>query len=300
MFFSKRKNDANILKEIYKKDRLVRYSSFLLGLFIIAFAFNVFILPNNIVYGVGGIAVILKNMYNFDPATVILISSLLLLVLSLIFMGVDKTSHTVIGSLLYPLFVKLSEWIIPLVDFENTETFIVIIYGAILTGFGLGLIFKAGFTTGGTDILNQIVAKYFKLSIGNSMFFTDGIIILCGFFVFGWQDFMYSVLAMYIISVMTDKVILGISQSKAFYIITDNETSVKKYVLDHLSHGVTVIEARGGFTGNFQKMILCIIPTREYFKAKEGIQALDPNAFFLVTDAYEVSEGMFYKKDKKR
>ena len=94
---------------------------------------------------------------------------------------------------------------------------------------------------------------------------------------------------MYIIGIMTDKVILGISESKSFYIITEHETEVKKYILHNLSHGVTVLEARGGYTGNMLKVIMCIIPTKEYFKVKEGIKTIDPNAFFLVTDAYEVS-----------
>ena len=73
------------------------------------------------------------------------------------------------------------------------------------------------------------------------------------------------------------------------YVITAHETDIKKYILNNLSHGVTVLDARGGYTGNVMKVIMCIIPTSEYFKAKEGIQSIDPNAFFLVTDAYEVS-----------
>ena len=90
---------------------------------------------------------------------------------------------------------------------------------------------------------------------------------------------------------MTDKVILGISSSKAFYIITEHETAVKKFILNNLSHGVTVLEGRGGYTGNNQKVIMCIIPTKEYFIAKEGIHEIDPEAFFLVTDSYEVYGG---------
>ena len=90
---------------------------------------------------------------------------------------------------------------------------------------------------------------------------------------------------------MTDKVILGISQSKTFFIITEHETAVKKFIIDNLSHGVTVIDSRGGFTGNVQKMIMCTIPTKEYFIFKEGLQSIDPNVFFMVADAYEVSGG---------
>ena len=295
--FNFKKEKKDVIKEIYKKDRLKRYASFLIGILIVALAFNIFILPNDIVYGVSGLGVIFKRTMNIDPSLVILIGSVILLILSYLLMGKEKTANSVVGSLLYPVFVKATEWVIPLVDLGETEPVLIAIFGAAISGFGLGLIFKSGFTTGGTDILNQIVSKYFKMSVGNAMFFTDGIIIAISLFVFGWQKFMYSIVSIVVISIMTDKVILGISQSKAFYIITDHETAVKKYILDHLSHGVTVLEARGGYTGNMQKMIMCIIPTKEYFKVKEGIHSIDPNAFFLVTDAYEVSGGVITKNE---
>lgn len=293
MFFKIRKKtvDPNILKIIYHKDRIVRYANFLCGLFLVAIAFNVFLLPSKVVYGVSGIAIILNKLYHLDPSFVILVGSILLLILSYFFLGKEKTSNTVIGSLLYPAFVKLTEPFIEMIDLGNTEPVVIALFGAIISGFGLGMIFKAGFTTGGTDILNQIVAKYFKMSVGNSMFFTDGLIVGVSFFIFGFQKFMYSVLAIYLISVMTDKVILGISNSKAFYIITEHETEIKKFILNYLSHGVTVLEGRGGYTGNRQKVIMCIVPTKEYFVLKEGIKNIDKEAFFLVTDAYEVAGG---------
>lgn len=290
MFFRK-KLDENIIKNIYKKDRLLRYSELILGIVIIAMAFNVFILPNEIVYGMSGLGVILNHVLHWDASVVIMIGNLALLGLSYILLGKEKTANSVLGSILFPIFIKLTETVSQYINISNTDPLLFTIFGAVLTGFGLGLVFKAGFTTGGTDILNQIVSKYGKVSVGNAMFVTDGLLICGGVFVFGWTKLMYSLLSLYIISVMTDKVILGISQSKAFYIITDHETSVKKFIMDHLSHGVTVLDGRGGFTGNHQKVIMCIIPTKEYFIAKEGIREIDPNAFFLVTDAYEVSGG---------
>ena len=291
MIFKKQTEDVSILKSIYKKGRLTRYCQFIIGIFLVALAFNIFILPNDIVSGVSGLGVIFYRTLGIDPSLVILIGSVILLILSFILLGVDKTKNSIIGSLLYPVFVKLTENIAQFVDLGSTETIVIVLFGAVITGIGLGLIFKAGFTTGGTDILNQIVSKYCKMSIGKAMLFTDGTIILVSLFVFGWQKFIYSVILIYIIGVMTDKVILGISQSKAFYIITEHETSVKKFILNHLSHGVTVLEGRGGYTGNNQKVIMCIIPTKEYFLAKEGIHQIDPDAFFLVTDAYEVYGG---------
>lgn len=291
LFKRKHRSDENIIKDIYKKGRLKRWAEFLLGVLIVAIAYNLFLLPAKVVYGVGGLGIIFNSLFKIDPSLVILVSSVILLFLSLILLGKEETKKTVIGSLLYPVFVKLTSSVGQIVDLSNTEPLLIVLFGAVISGFGLGLIFKAGFTTGGTDILNQIVSKYFKMSMGNSMFFTDGIIILSSVFVFGWTKIMYSIISLYIISIMTDKVILGISNSKAFYIITDHEEEVKKFVLKHLSHGVTILDAKGGFTGQNQKVIMCIIPTKEYFIAKEGIHEIDSNAFFVVTDAYEVSGG---------
>jgi uncharacterized membrane-anchored protein YitT (DUF2179 family) len=281
--------EDNVLKLIYKKDRLIRWAFFLLGLLLISVAFNVFILPNNIVYGVGGLGVILYRTNGIDPSLVILIGSIILLILSYFTLGWEKTRNSIIGSLLYPVFVKLTGPLSGYLDFGATETIVTVICGSVLNGFGLGLVFKSGFTTGGTDILNQIVSKYFKLSIGKAMLFTDGIIVAIAMFVFGFQKFIYSIINMYLIGFMTDKVILGISESKCFYIITEKEDEIKEFILKNLSHGVTVLEARGGYTGNKQKVIMCIIPTKEYFKTKEGIKTIDKDAFFLATDAYEVS-----------
>ena len=256
-------------KNFFNKARIVRTFTFLLGILIVAFAFNIFILPNDIVFGVSGIGVILKRLLNLDPSLVILIGSVLVLLLSFVFLGYERTKKSIVGSLLFPLFVKLTEWMIPYIDLGSTEPFLLAIFGAAISGFGYGLIFKAGYTTGGTDILNQIVAKYFKMSIGNAMFFTDGLIIFASLFIFGWQKFMYSIVSIILISIMTDKVIIGISQSKIFYIITDHETAVKKFIIEFIHHGVTVIETRGGFTGNVQKMIMCTIPTKDYYLFKE-------------------------------
>ena len=292
--FKKEKKD--ILKEIYKKDRLTRYTFFVLGVLIVAIAFNIFILPNDIVFGVSGVAVIFKKLFGTDPSLVILIGSLILLVLSYILMGKEKTTNSVVGSLLYPIFVKLTEWLIPLVDLGTTEPFLIAIFGAAISGFGFGLIFKSGFTTGGTDILNQIVSKYFKMSIGNAMFFTDGLIIFASLFFFGWQKFMYSIVSICVISVMTDKVILGISQSKAFYIVTNKEEEVRHFMLSITDGGVTLIKAKGGYTNDNVTMLLAVIPTRQYYFVKEGLSEIDKNIFFLVCDAYEVShKGIGYE-----
>lgn len=287
----KKRENSNIIKAIYKKDRLIRISQFLLGLFIISAAFNLFILPSQIVYGMSGIGIILNKVCGVEPSTVILIGDILLLILSFIMLGYDKTKSSILGSLFYPIMVKLTAFLPNYIDVGGSEPLMMTLYGAVLSGFGLGLIFKAGYTTGGTDVLNQIAAKYLKMSIGNAMLITDGLIILGGVFVFGWTQVMYSMISLYIISMMTDKVILGISQRKAFYIVTNEEAKVKNFVMEELKHGVTELRAAGGFTGKNKAVLMCIIPTSEYYSFKEGIHQIDKNAFFVVTDAYEVYGG---------
>ena len=291
LFHKKKLFDENIIKNIYKKDRFVRYVQFLVGSLLVALAFNLFILPNQITYGMSGIGVILNSLFGLDPSMVILIGSGILLVMSYFLLGKEKTMNSILGSIVVPILMKITEFVPEYIVIETTDPFVLVLFGAVITGFGMGLVFKAGYTTGGTDILNQIVAKYAHMSVGNAMYFTDGLIVCSSFFFFGASTMLYSMISLYIISIMTDKVVLGISNAKAFYIITDHETAVKKFIMNHLSHGVTVLDGRGGFTGNHQKVIMCIIPTKEYFIAKEGIHSIDPDAFFLVTDAYEVSGG---------
>ena len=289
--FNKKINPDDLVKYVYSKKRLVRYAQFLVGVLILAVAFNLFVLPTNVVYGMGGIGVILKKIYDIDPAITILIGEIVLLLVSFAALGLKKSKNTIIGSLLYPVVVKLTEGISTYVDVGTAEPLVMVLFGAVLSGFGLGLIFKAGFTTGGTDILNEIVAKYAKKSIGTSMFWTDGVIILAGVFVFGWTKLMYSLISLYIISIMTDKVMLGISQSKAFYIITNKDVEIKEFLMKELNHGVTTLEGHGGFTGNHQPVLMCVVPTSEYFIFKECIHSIDPQAFFVVTDSYEVYGG---------
>ena len=284
----RRKEKAGLLKDVYDNSREMRFMQFIFGILITAMSFNLFILPCNIVYGVSGIGVILNKTFGITPSVVIFIGEMILLVVSFIVLGFQKTKNSIIGSILYPIFVYLTAWMPNYIEISMQEPLVVALFGAVISGFGYGLIFKSGYTTGGTDILNQIVSKYGKISIGNAMLFTDGLIILAGVFTFGVTKAMYSIINLYIISIMTDKVMLGISSTKAFYIITEKEEEIENYILKELGHGVTVLQAKGAYTGHKQSVLMCVIPTREYFLVKEGIHEVDHDAFFVVSDAYEV------------
>ena len=286
-FFSKTKS----LKS-KAKNNVTRYLTFIFGCFIVASAYNIFLTSTKIVPGgVGGVAIILNKIFEIDNAIIILIADIILLVLSYFILGKEKTRNSILGSLLFPLAVFLTENINVWFEIDTSQMLLSAIFGGVCYGFGAGLVFKSGFTTGGTDILNQILSKYLKTTIGKSMLMSDGLIVCTSAFIFGPIHLMYSLIVLYIISLLSDKVILGISDNKAFYIITDEEEKVKDYIIKNLSHGVTIIKAKGGYLGEKENVLMCVLPTKDYYKLTEGIKEIDKEAFFLVTDAYEVFGG---------
>lgn len=279
-------DESKVSSIINKKNLILRYLMLISGVFIYACAYNLFMVKNDIVSGgFSGLAIITKNI--ISPSLFIFIVSMLVLILSLITLGKEKTMASAIGSLIYPLFIKLTSNIGNYIPIENKDLLLIAIFAGVCCGIGSGLVFKVGFTTGGTDILNQIVSKYAKVSLGTSMYVTDGIIVLLGGFFFGWTKVLYSIILLYIMSLIADRVVLGISSNKAFYIVAEREDEVKDYLLNTLGHGVTILEGKGGYTNARQKIFMCVIPTREYFKVKEGLEEIDNKAFFIVTDAYQ-------------
>lgn len=290
--FHKKENNINILATIEEKYKLIRYVEMIIGILIVAFAFNIFLLPNDIVFGgVSGLSIIVKDYLPIEPSTFILISSLLLLVVSYIFLGKEKTKGSIVGSILFPIFVNLTANLNQYINIDNSNILLSVIFGGILYGFGAGLVFKAGFTTGGTDIINQIVSKYAHVSMGNAILMSDGIIVLAGGFFFGITKLMYAIIVVYISGLITDRVLLGISNSKAFYIITNEDEKIRDYLLNELHHGVTIFSVKGGYTHKKDEVILCVVPTNEYYRVKEGIREIDDQAFFVICDAYEVFGG---------
>ena len=289
--FSK-KNNLEILEKIHSKSNVKRHIEFCIGCLIVAISYNLFLAPNDLVSGgVSGIAILLNHIFGFENSNTILIGNIILLIVSYFLLGKEKTKATILGSILYPLFVKLTANIGSIINIDTNELLLAAVFGGVLNGFGAGMIFKAGFTTGGTDIINQIISKYFKVSIGKSILLIDGLIVLSSAFIFGPTRLMYSIIILYMVSLMSDRVILGISDSKAFYIITDEEVKIKEYILKYLNHGVTVFNAKGGYAKERQNVLMCVLPTKDYYRLTEGIHEIDPEAFFVVTDAYEVFGG---------
>lgn len=276
-----------IIEEVAKENKVKRYFWLILGCFIVAFAFNVFFLQYDLVcIGITGLSIVLQKY--MEPSKLILIINISLLIISYFLLGKEKTKNSVIGAILVPVFVSLTEPLIPFFDLKGLEPIVIAIIGGVLTGLGFGIIFKNGFTGGGTDIINQIISKYTKISIGTSMLIVDGLIVLSARLVFTWETVLYGYIILYIVSTLTDKVILGISQSKAFYIVTNKEKEIREFLLSINNAGVTVLNVKGGYTNDKHLLLLAVVPSRNYFLVKEGLKSIDKDVFFLVCDAYEV------------
>lgn len=285
--FSKNKNI------IVKKEPLVtRILEFILGCFVVALSYNLFIAPNGIVPGgVGGLAIIVNKITGADNAITIFILNIFLLLLSLILLGKEKTRASILGSILFPIMVKLTENLNVWLQIDTSNVLLSSVSGAILFGLGAGLIFRAGFTTGGTDIINQIISKYLKITLGKSMLLSDGLIVIGSVFIFGIKHMLYSMLALYIISLISDRVVLGISDSKMFLIVTDKDEEVKEYILEKLNHGVTIFKGKGGYKRGNENVLMAVLPTKEFTLLRDGINKIDKNVFYIITDTYEVFGG---------
>lgn len=289
--FSKTKN-LKIVNKSDKKNYIGRLIQFLIGCFIISLAYNIFIAENKLVPGgVGGIAVILNSLFGIDNTNTILVANIILIFLSLLLLGREKTRHSLLGTIVFPLFIKITENANVWLQVDTSKVFLSVLIGGIIYGIGAGLVFKAGFTTGGTDILNQIVSKYAKISIGSSMLLCDGAIVLSSGIFFGLDSMMYSIIILYLISYISDRILLGISDNKIFYIITDYDEEIRDYILHKLKHGVTVFKGKGGHKRKKGNVLMTVLPTKDYYLLKAGIESIDNDAFFIVTDSYEVFGG---------
>ena len=279
-----------LLEDIKRKDAPQRYCLFIFGMFLSALTFNLFFSKYNIVNGGStGLSIIFNHLYGIDESKFILCVSLVLLVFSFFLLGFKKTLKTIIGTLLYPTFIKITSYLLVYFDIESTSFLLLMVYGGILSGIATGIIMKTGFTTGGFNILYQILNKYLKISIGNSSLIVNSFVLIFGCLIFGIVNSIYAVISLFISSFITDRVLLGVSRNKTFYIITNNDNEVKEYILKKLNHGVTVLNVKGGYSNDKKKMLMCVVPTKEYFNLKEIVLKIDKDAFFLITDSYEVA-----------
>lgn len=282
----------SISETIHKKKIIKRLTMLIVSLFLSAIIYNLFLLPINLVTGgAGGIATITNYIYGIDPAFMIFIISLACGILSVFYLGIEPTVATIIATIIYPVFVKITAPISEIIFINYNDMFVIAIYAGALCGLANGLMYKSGYSSGGLPVISQILKKYYNIPIAKTSAFMNTVIVIIGATFFGWTKAMYALILIYINSLVINKILLGISNNKAFYIITDEKDKIRDYIIRTLGHSVTIFDVKGGFLLNKNNVVLTVIPTHEYYKVTEGIKMIDEKAFFVVTDAYEVVGG---------
>lgn len=293
MTLNKRKkfNTKRLEKTIKNKNTYYNFFLFMMGMAISAISVSVFYSPNGVVTTGGtGLAIILNKYLNIDLSLLVLCLSSILLVLSFLIFGVNYGSKHILGTILFPIFIKSATLINESIDFKDTSLFLLIIIGSVLSGIGFGLVRRSNYSLGGFYVLYDIINQKFKISIGKSSLICNSLLIIFSIFTFGISKSIYAMIGLYVASYVSNKIMLGISNNKAFYIVTRKPFEVRDYIINNLNHTVTIVTARGGYSDRKKKMLLCVIPTIEYVKMKEVIKAIDDKAFFLITDCYSVSK----------
>lgn len=294
-----KKDDMSVyelIEKLSKKNLGLKIFYFSMGLLISAISFNLFFEPYEVVpTGSGGLAYLISYIINYDVAAITLFVNLILLVVGFIFFGYKYSVGIIAVTIMYPVFLKSTTLVTRLIDLENTSLFLIMIMGGAMLGLSSGLIRKSGFNPGGFAVICDIMKKYLYMSIGSSSNIINGVMILGSVFLFGLNNAIYAVIALLVSSYIVDKVIIGISNNKVFYIIVDKPLEIKEYIIDKLHYSVTIINARGGYTDKKKKVLMCVVPTIEYLKIKKLVREIDPSAFFLIVDVYDssVSERMF-------
>ena len=280
-----------IKKKIKQQNYWKNFFLFIMGMTFSAVAISVFFKPNNVVTaGSNGLAILINKFINIDLSLIVFVISSILLVIDFAVFGIEHGAKNILGTILYPIFIKASSIIVNYVSFENTSLFLLILVGGVISGIGFGLVKKSGYSLGGFYVLYDILNVNCNLSMGTANLLCNITIMLASMFVFGIDKCIYAFIGLYIVSYVGDKVMLGISSNKAFYIVTSKPNLVKDYIINNLNHTITIVNAKGGYSERNKKMLMCVLPTREYTIVKEVVKKIDKNAFFLITDSYYVSK----------
>lgn len=280
-----------------KKCVFFEYAVILLGCFIMGFATKNLYDPVNLVTGgFTGIAIILKSRFAIPlwvANTVLNIPMFLIAIPKLGWKFVKRTLFATAG-------LSLALAVVPESRFSADDLFLSALFGGVLNGIGIGLVFMFQSTTGGTDMLAALLhLKIRHYSVIEIMQVLDGAIVIAGVSVFGIRQAMYAIIAIFVVSKVSDSIIEGLKYSKQAFIISDKSAEIAKNIMDSMDRGVTGIQAKGMYSGDGKEMLFCVVPKKEISYLKDLVRETDPAAFVIVSDAREVfGEGFIEKSDK--
>lgn len=269
--------------------KIIKYLYILFGCALIAFAIDFIVIPNNLLtFGINGIATMLYYLNGVNVGINILFLNLCGILLSSLILDKEIIKEYLFPSIMIPIFVYLFSFISSSFVILLPEMLLVIIVAGFLTGFGYSLIYKQGLSASVVYLVEEMIGKLTKFHSKIYSWIFDVIILIVSIFLFGYQITLYSMIIIFISKYMITKTRFGINDSKMFYVITNKASDVKHYIIHDLKYELTVLDVKGGFSKKKNQIFLTIIDTKDYYKLKEGIRIIDPNAFIAICDTYDV------------
>nr|WP_235427022.1 YitT family protein [Cohnella kolymensis] len=261
------------------------YLSLLIGAFLIAVSFNLFLLSNRIASGgVSGISVIVNTLVHIPPAYTQWALNIPLFIAGILVLGRHFGVKTAVGSVILPFFVLLtSHWTAP-----THNPLLAAIYGGLGVGLGLGLVFRGRGSTGGLDVAAQIIHRITGIRLGLAVAALDALVILAAAFFISFENALYALIGLYVTSKTIDIVQTGLQTSKAAFIISKDPERVSAAILHDLDRGLTKLEGVGGYTGENRPVLLVVVGQSEVTRLKNLVRDADPEAFVIISNAAEV------------
>lgn len=261
-------------------------------MFISAIKYNLLINPAKIVAGgTNGLSILLESIFKWNPAVSILVIDVAILLVALLLKEYELTISAVLSSFIYPFFIQITSSINGAINVGSKDMFIIAVFSGIITGIITGITCKLSISQGGIVLISQLISKNKKKSTSKVNLLINLLIVICGGYIFGIYNLMYSLVYLYSSKIATDKIILGTSQKKLFKIITTKDDEIIKYITEDLNSGVTTFTTKGAFNEKKRTVIMTSVTNRDYFRLKEGVREIDKDAFVVITDSYQVKGG---------
>lgn len=269
---------------------IIEFLGLIIGCLFMGVALNMFFKPYTIAPGgLSGLSVVISKFTGLSVSIIMLAIGIPLLVFSIKILGKKDAIKTFIGMMILSIVLKITE---PLATISVTDDVLLsAISGAILLGIGLGIVFRVDGSTGGTDLIALMINRAIpSLPVSKCLIMIDGMVVLSAGIVNGnVETGLYSAIALYIIFKVIDAIISGFDYSKAFMIITEDREELKSAILNEVKRGVTVLDAKGGYTNNDKSILLVVVNNKKQeVHLKKLIKRVDSSAFIIVSDVHEV------------
>jgi Uncharacterized conserved protein len=286
-----------------KKTVYADYFLMLAGTALMAFSIkSIYASINLVTGGFTGIAILLKDLSGqWIPGGIPLWITNLILNIPLFLIGIKVKGIRFLGRTLFGT-IAISGWllVIPAVPIVANDLLLGAVFGGAISGVGIGMVFIARGTTGGTDMMAAIIQHYAKhYSIAQIMQVIDALIVMVGAFVFGLELALYSVITIFVVSRVSDGLMEGLKFSKVAYIITDYHREVAKSIMTEMDRGITNFQGTGMYLETPRNMLFCVVSKKEIVELKELVMKIDSRAFVIVSDAREVLGEGFIEQKKK-